>query len=152
MSQFLVVYEDTKQIVGLYSAPAANYSAYQSSRPVLHCLVKPGCNPRMPLIELEDGVWVAKPQPLNSAMVQEKLEQYQRVAPQLLRELYAENTLNRITVAQSDALFDEYQDVILRVSQGAFPSALYRLAQKQPSGFVTQELLDKWTARIQSYL
>ena len=152
MSQFLVVYADTKEIVALYSADAAHPESYTSSRPVLHCVVQPGCNPRDPVIALEDGIWKAKPKPLNSQMVQEKLDQYQKAAPGLLRELYATNTLQGITVAQSDALFDEYQDVIMRLAQGAFPTALYRLAQKAPSGFVTQEMLYKWTLQIQACL
>lgn len=74
------------------------------------------------------------------------------VAEQLLVELYTENTLAGITTAQSDQLFDEYADVIFRIEQGAFPTALYRLEQKQPEGFVTQELIDAWKARIATYL
>jgi hypothetical protein len=77
-----------------------------------------------------------------------KITQYRESAPQLLTELYAENTLAGLTVSQSDALFDSYGDVIFRLKEGAFPSALYRLSQKTPSGFVTQALIDKWHDRI----
>jgi hypothetical protein len=85
-------------------------------------------------------------------MIIAKLTNYQAVAPALLKDLYADNTLMGITAAQSDAMFDEYQDVIVRLSQGAFPTAIYRLQQKTPSGFVTQELIDNWIIRIQVYL
>lgn len=85
-------------------------------------------------------------------MIVAKLTNYQAVAPTLLKDLYADNTLMGITAAQSDAMFDEYQDVIIRLSQGAFPTAIYRLQQKQPSGFVTQELINNWIIRIQAYL
>lgn len=87
-----------------------------------------------------------------AAIVSEVIRQKQEIAPQLLRQLYAENTLAGITTAQSDQLFDEYSDIILRIREGAFPTALYRLQQKQPSGFVTQELLDKWAAIVATYL
>lgn len=85
-------------------------------------------------------------------MVIAKITFYQSVAPVLLRELYADNTLSGITGAQSDAMFDEYADVVLRLSQGAFPTAVYRLQHKSPSGFVTQELINNWIAKIQAYL
>ena len=85
-------------------------------------------------------------------IVQSKILQYRALATQLLTEMYAENTLAGISVQDSDALFSEYSDVILRIQQGAFPTALYRLSQKAPSGFVTQELLDSWAARIRTYL
>jgi hypothetical protein len=87
-----------------------------------------------------------------SVVVQSKILDYRKTADKLLTELYSENTLAGISVAESDALFDEYQDIILRIQQGAFPTALYRLSQKTPSGFVTQDLLDKWSSRIRDYL
>lgn len=85
-------------------------------------------------------------------LVSAKIRQNQLLASELLIELYTENTLAGITTQESDELFDEYADVVARIREGAFPTAVYRLQQKQPSGFVTQELLDKWIATIQSYL
>lgn len=85
-------------------------------------------------------------------MIVAKLTSYQKIAPELLKDLYANNTLMGITAAQSDAMFDEYHDVILRLAQGAFPTAIYRLQQKQPSGFVTQQMIDAWIAQIQENL
>ena len=85
-------------------------------------------------------------------IVSEIIAQKQAVAPKLLQQLYAENTLAGITTSQSDQLFDEYSDVILRIREGAFPTAHYRLQQKQPSGFITQALIDKWIAIIATYL
>lgn len=80
------------------------------------------------------------------------IKQKQLVAPELLIELYATNVLSGITTEQSDALFDSYSDVIIRIKEGSFPTALYRLQQKEPEGFVTQELLDAWITKIQSYI
>lgn len=87
-----------------------------------------------------------------SVVVQSKILDYRKTADRLLTELYATNTLAGITVQQSDALFDEFQDVIFRIQQGAFPTALYRLSQKQPSGYATQELLDTWSQKIRDYI
>ena len=84
--------------------------------------------------------------------VSNRLRSYRGLADQLVVELYTENTLLGITISQSDQMFDEYADVLLRLREGAFPTALYRLSQKTPSGFVTQELIDAWIAKIQSYL
>lgn len=107
-----------------------------------------------------ESVWEAKlslyskaPEtiPIN-VVIQSRILDYRKTADKLLTELYSENTLAGISVAESDALFDEYQDVILRIQQGAFPTALHRLSQKTPSGFVTQEILDRWSSRIREYL
>jgi len=75
---------------------------------------------------------------------------YQEQAPQLLRDLYVQNTLAGITVSQSDQMFDDFQDVLIRLREGAWPTALNRLSQKQPSGFVTQTLINTWISLIQS--
>lgn len=109
-------------------------------------------------VEPEENAWnriVASyfpaPTPIK-IIVQSKILQYRSTATQLLTEMYAENTLAGISVAQSDELFDEYMDVIIRIQQGAFPTALYRLGNKVPSGFVTQALIDAWSAKIKEYL
>ena len=83
-------------------------------------------------------------------LIKAKIKYYQDNASDLLRDLYAENTLLGITAQQSDQMFSEYSDVLMRIREGAWPTALYRLSQKQPSGFVTQQMLDNWTALIQS--
>ena len=83
-------------------------------------------------------------------LVKAKIKQYQDAAPEVLRELYATNTLLGITVQESDAMFEEYKDVLIRIREGAWPTALYRLAQKTPSGFVTQQMINSWVALIQS--
>ena len=76
------------------------------------------------------------------------IRRFQKLAPELLVSLYTNNTLLGITASQSDAMFEEYQDVLIRLREGAWPTALYRLNQKQPSGFVTQEMIDGWKAMI----
>jgi len=85
--------------------------------------------------------------PLNE-MIKAKIKSYQEQASELLRDLYVGNTLLGITTEQSDQMFDDYHDVLTRIREGAWPTALYRLSQKQPSGFVTQEMIDTWIAMI----
>lgn len=89
---------------------------------------------------------------LTAAFINAKITRYQQVSPQLLRELYVENTMAGITNAQSDQMFDDYQDIITRLKEGAFPTALYRLQTKTPTGFVTQSLIDRWKTKIEEYL
>lgn len=91
--------------------------------------------------------------PANAAvplkdLIKARIKLYQEQAPELLRELYSTNTLLGITLQQSDEMFTEYQDVLIRIREGAWPTALYRLSQKTPSGFVTQEMIDSWSALI----
>lgn len=83
-------------------------------------------------------------------IVKARIKVYQESAPDLLRELYAANTLLGLSVQQSDQMFDDYHDVLTRIREGAWPTAIYRLSQKQPSGFVTQQMLDNWASLIQS--
>lgn len=75
-----------------------------------------------------------------------KIKFFQESAPELLRDLYLTNTLLGITVQQSDDMFDDYFDVLCRIREGAWPTAIYRLSQKEPSGFVTQEMINNWTS------
>ncbi len=81
-----------------------------------------------------------------------KLAGYAELAPDLLRELYAKNTLAGITPEQSDRMFTECEKVIIRLREGAFPTALFNLQQMQPTGLVTQELIDSWIRKIKGYL
>lgn len=83
-------------------------------------------------------------------LIKARIKYYQDNASDLLRDLYAQNTMLGITAQQSDEMFSDYADVLMRIREGAWPTALYRLSQKQPAGFVTQEMLDNWTALIQS--
>ena len=81
-------------------------------------------------------------------MIEAKIKYFQDSAPALLRDLYSTNTLLGLTTAQSDQMFDDYFDVLVRIREGAWPTAVYRLSQKSPSGFVTQEMLNNWSAMI----
>ena len=83
-------------------------------------------------------------------LIKARIKYYQEQAPELLRDLYAENTLLGITVQQSNQMFSDYQDVLIRIREGAWPTALYCLSQKQPSGFVTQQMIDNWYNMISS--
>jgi len=87
-----------------------------------------------------------------TSKINDKIKFFQSVAPELLRELYTANTISGITVQQSDQMFDDYADVLNRIKEGAFPTAYYRLTQKTPSGFVTQDLIDTWKGKIMRYL
>jgi hypothetical protein len=99
----------------------------------------------------EYNTWYASTNPVAKA-VEDKIKSFQMAATNLLIELYVANTMAGITTAQSDQMFDDYSDVLNRIREGAFPTALYRLNQKAPSGFVTQTLIDTWKAKIQAYL
>lgn len=85
-------------------------------------------------------------------IIKAKIKQYQDMAPELLRDLYVQNTLLGITTQQSDQMFQDFQDVLIRIREGAWPTALYRLSQKTPSGFVTQPMIDAWYQLIYSKL
>lgn len=93
------------------------------------------------------------PAPGNELNVQQlltyKLIELQKIAPDILIEMYVQNTLLGITTQQSDQMFDDYNDILIRIKEGAWPTALYRLSQKQPTGFVTQDMLDGWMALLQ---
>lgn len=89
---------------------------------------------------------------LTMSAIDAKILSYQLIAPKLLRELYVENTVGGISTVQSDQMFDDYFDILVRVREGAFPTALRRLQFKRPSGFVTQAIIDRWITKITSYL
>lgn len=97
-----------------------------------------------------DGVFEP---PIGSSLspeqiVQSRIRQFQQWAPDLILDLYVTNTLAGITTEQSDQMFSDYSDVLIRLREGAWPTALFRLSQKSPSGFVTQQLIDDWTLKI----
>lgn len=86
---------------------------------------------------------VTAPTPITE-IIKATIRKFQKAAPELLVQLYTSNTLAGITTVQSDAMFTDYQDVLTCIREGAWPTALYRLNQKQPSGFVTQAMIDSW--------
>lgn len=94
----------------------------------------------------------AQPPKKINEIVFDAIRDYQKMSSSLLAEIYTANRLAGLTTAQSDKLFDLYGDVILRIREGAFPTALYRLSQKTPQDFVTQELLDSWISKLKSYM
>lgn len=74
----------------------------------------------------------------------ERLKANQAKARNLLNELYVENTLAGLSLDESNNLFHEMGDVILRINEGAFSVAAQCLRLKSPARFFTQELKDKW--------
>lgn len=84
--------------------------------------------------------------------ISNRIKSYQNLAQHVLTQIYTANTIAGITAEQSDAIFDDYADVILRIMQGAFPTAKTRLEAKTPSGFVTQEMLDSWIAILDYHI
>jgi hypothetical protein len=66
--------------------------------------------------------------------------------------MYVANTLAGITAAQSSQMFTDYGDVLHCIREGAWPTALYKLSEKQPEGFVTQEMINSWVTLIQDKL
>lgn len=104
-------------------------------------------------LQTTHSAWVTSyQQSLIHGLIDKKIKSYQNIAPTLIRELYVLNTLNGITTVQSDQMFDDYYDVLTRIREGAFPTALRRLQFKRPSGFVTQALIDQWTSKIMAAL
>lgn len=85
---------------------------------------------------------------MTKVYIEDRLKGYRAKAAALLLSLYSDNTLAGITAAQSNQMFDDYADVVMRLNEGAWPTAIERLATKTPSGFVTQALIDTWTQRI----
>jgi hypothetical protein len=110
--------------------------------------------------ETSEEVWSAKLAvyaaapfvPSMAEVVSKKLEEYQAKADKLIRSLLTENTLAGINAQQSDELFSEFSDVLIRLRNGAFPTALYRLSKKSPTGFATQEVINNWISKIREYL
>lgn len=82
------------------------------------------------------------------SFVADKITAYQLLAPSILAQIYTENKLAGITAEESDQVFENFSDIIIRINQGAFPTALYRLATKQPSGFATQERINSWITKL----
>lgn len=91
---------------------------------------------------------VANQTQMAKAYIESKLKVYRQKAAALSLSLYSDNTLAGITAEQSNQMFDEYADVVLRLNEGAWPTAIERLNEKTPSGFVTQALIDTWKQRI----
>lgn len=94
----------------------------------------------------------AQPPTPIKIIVMDKIKDYKKVAADIIDALKADNTLAGITLAQSDQMFDDFEDVLLRLREGALPTAIYRLQHKSPSGFVTQDMIDAWILLIKSYL
>jgi len=85
-------------------------------------------------------------------IIASRIRTYQKLAPELILDLYVTNTIAGITTEQSDQMFSDYSDVLIRLREGAWPTALFRLSQKSPSGFVTQELIEQWLLKINEKL
>lgn len=94
----------------------------------------------------------AQPPTPVKILVENKIKQYSYVSDELVASLKADNTLAGITTEQSAQMFDSFGDVLQMLREGAFPTAIYRLSQKTPSGFVTQPMIDGWIKMIQDKL
>jgi hypothetical protein len=87
-----------------------------------------------------------------SKLIGDRIRYYQSLAPDILVDMYIQNTLAGITAQQSSDMFTEYGDILHCIREGAWPTALYKLNEKQPDGFVTQEMIDSWIDLIQRNL
>jgi hypothetical protein len=87
---------------------------------------------------------------INKAKIELYIKNLQDKSQSLLTSLYSQNTLNGMTTTQSNLMFDEYEDVVLRLKEGAWPSALQRLREKMPSETVSQQMIDTWITTIES--
>jgi hypothetical protein len=104
------------------------------------------------IIALNLSVYAINPAKPMPKVVFDKIEEYEKLAPVMLREIKRDNTLAGITTTQSQEVFESFRDIIIALREGAFPTAYQMLTTKTPSGFVTQEMLDDWKKRILSYL
>lgn len=87
--------------------------------------------------------------PINyQAIIADRIKLYQEKAPILLRGLYAANTLQGLSTVDSDALCDAFSDVILRLREGLWPTAIYRLQNKQPTLIATEARIVEWIQLI----
>lgn len=80
--------------------------------------------------------------------IDKRILYYQLIAPKIIRDLFVSNTIAGISTSQSNQMFDDYEDVLIRLKEGAFPTAYKRLELKRPSGFVTQTIIDNWKSKI----
>lgn len=94
----------------------------------------------------------AQPPKALKDIIVEKIVSYKEASKSLIDNLKADNTLAGITSAQSVQMFVDYGDILLMLREGAFPSAIYALQQKSPTGFVTQQMQDSWIAQIKANL
>lgn len=97
------------------------------------------------------AAYAQPPTPIQVIVV-EKIKDYKKTAADLIDSFKADNTLAGITVAQSAEMFDNYGDVLAMLREGALPTAIYRLQQKSPAGFVSQDMIDSWVAKIKAAL
>jgi hypothetical protein len=124
--------QSSYESMGFTVETESNYAAYKSSN------------------QAAFTAWmVSQTAQLTKAAIEDRLATFQQRAPALIRDLMAVNTMAGISAAQSDQMFDDYADVLMRIREGAFPTALRKLLFKRPSGFVTQILLDQWIEKIQ---
>lgn len=87
-----------------------------------------------------------------SQLVYDRLAKYEKSAPGLLRDLKTSNTLAGITLAQSAQVITDFSDVLVAIREGCFPTAIYMLQNKVPSGFITQPMINDMMAKITAKL
>lgn len=85
-------------------------------------------------------------------MVISKIKNYKAACDDLLYNWKAANTLAGITLQQSADLLLLAQNVILALSQGMLPTAIYFAQQIEPAGFLTQDLKNQFIADLQAKL
>lgn len=94
----------------------------------------------------------AQPPMSLQQIIAKKLVQYETTADSILSTIKATNTLAGITPSQSAQMFTDFGDVLQMVREGAFPTAIYALGLKSPSGFVTQDMINSWIQLLQNNL
>lgn len=85
-------------------------------------------------------------------LISEQIRKAQQLGHQALNQIYTQASFAGATTAQLDQLIEDYQDVLIRIKEGALAVAIYRLQNKSPMGFVTQEMIDSWIVILQSYV
>lgn len=94
----------------------------------------------------------AKPPPAPIDIVTDRISHYQDLSAAAIRQMLAINTLNGITLAQSWQAMQDYGIILQMVRFGMFPTAIYALQNAQPSGFISQDMLNSWIEMLQAML
>lgn len=90
--------------------------------------------------------------PTMEVVIGSKIEQYKKLSDAIIEEIKVSNTMNGITNEESAQLFNEYASIILALKEGAFPTVVYMLEQKTPSGFMTQDRINAVKDLISKYV
>jgi hypothetical protein len=92
------------------------------------------------------------PAPTISEIINARILNYEKIGPDLARQIKVTNTLAGITTIQSVQVMKDFGLILQMVREGMLPTAIYALQQSAPSGFVTQDMINLWISMLQGAL